>query len=182
MDLDAANAVMIGEYFAGMDTAAALPGLRAIVEDWRPDVIVRDCWEYASTLVAELHGIPVARVALGLAAVEALSIDLAAAAVDEARASSACHPTRPATGSATRRSSRCSPQALEDPAPWPTHRFRHAVSAGAPPLPDWWPGNDDPLVYVTLRDGQRGRAPPLLPGALPGRDRRARGARRRACS
>ena len=72
MDLDTANAVMIGEYFARMDTAAALPGLRAIVEDWRPDVIVRECWEYASTLVAELHGIPVVRVALGLAAVEAL--------------------------------------------------------------------------------------------------------------
>ena len=86
MDLDSANAVMIGEYFARMDTAAALPGLRAIVEDWRPDVIVRECWEYASTLVAELHGIPVVRVALGLAAVEALSIDLAAAAVDAARA------------------------------------------------------------------------------------------------
>ena len=59
LDLDAANARMIGEYFGRLDTAAALPGLRAIVEDWRPDVIVRDCWEYASTLVAELHGIPV---------------------------------------------------------------------------------------------------------------------------
>ena len=58
MDLDTANAVMIGEYFARMDTAAALPGLRAIVEDFRPDVILRDCWEYASTLVAELHGDP----------------------------------------------------------------------------------------------------------------------------
>ena len=80
MDLDTANAVMIGEYFARMDTAAALPGLRAIVEDFRPDVIVRDCWEYASTLVAELHGIPVVRVALGLAAVEAYSIDVAASA------------------------------------------------------------------------------------------------------
>ena len=80
MDLDSANAVMIGEYFARMDTAAALPGLRAIVEDWRPDVIVRECWEFGSTLVAELHGIPVVRVGLGLAAVEALSIDLAAPA------------------------------------------------------------------------------------------------------
>ena len=69
LNLDAANARMIGEYFGRLDTAAALPGLRSIVEDWRPDVIVRDCWEYASTLVAELHDIPVVRVALGLAAV-----------------------------------------------------------------------------------------------------------------
>ncbi len=42
------------------------------------------------------------------------------------------------------------PEALEDPPPWPTHRFRHVVSEDAPPLPDWWPGNDDPLVYVTF--------------------------------
>jgi UDP:flavonoid glycosyltransferase YjiC (YdhE family) len=68
-DLDTSNAVMIGEYFGRLDTAAALPGLGAIVENSRPDVIVRDCWEYASTLVAEQRGIPVARAALGLGAV-----------------------------------------------------------------------------------------------------------------
>ena len=38
---------MIGEFFGRLDTAAALPGLREIVEDWRPDVIVRESWEYA---------------------------------------------------------------------------------------------------------------------------------------
>ena len=106
MDLDTANAVMIGEYFARMDTAAALPGLRAIVEDWRPDVIVRECWEFASTLVAELHGIPVVRVALGLAAVEELSIGLAAAALDAARAELGLPPDPAGDRLRERRSSR----------------------------------------------------------------------------
>ena len=166
MNLDTANNLMIGEYFARMDTAAALPGLRAIVEDWRPDVIVRDCWEYASTLVAELHGIPVARVALGLAAVEALSIELAAPAVDAARAELGLPPDPAGDRLRDTPFLTMLPEAIEDPAvpaPWPTHRFRHAVSADAPPLGDWWPGNDDPLVYVTFGSVTAGAHLPYFP-------------------
>jgi UDP:flavonoid glycosyltransferase YjiC (YdhE family) len=152
-DLDTANAVMIGDYFARLDTAAALPGLGAIVEDWRPDAIVRDCWEYASTLVAEQRGIPVARVALGLGAVEELSIELAAPAVDAARAGLGLPPDPAGDRLAETPLLTWIPAALEDPAvpaPRLTHRFRHAAPAAAPPLPEWWPGNDDPLVYVTF--------------------------------
>ena len=36
LDLETANDLMVGEFFARIDTAAALPGLRAIIEDWRP--------------------------------------------------------------------------------------------------------------------------------------------------
>jgi UDP:flavonoid glycosyltransferase YjiC (YdhE family) len=150
MDLDTSNAAMIGEYFARMDTAAALPGLRAIVEDWRPDVIVRECWEYASTLLAELRGIPIVRVALGLAEVEALSIGLAAPAVDAARAELGLPPDPAGERLRDTPFLTMVPEELDGPAPWPAHRFRHAVSHDAPPLPDWWPGNGDPLVYVTF--------------------------------
>jgi len=167
MDLDTANAVMIGEYFARMDTAAALPGLRAIVEDWRPDVIVREGWEYASALVAELHGIPVARVALGLAAVEALSIDLAAAAVDAARAELGLPPDPAGDRLRDTPFLTMIPEALEDPAvpaPWPIHRFRPAVPVAPPPLPDWWPGNDErALVYVTFGSVTAGEHLPYFP-------------------
>ncbi len=38
LDIDAANARMVGEYFGRLDTTAALPGLEAIVARWRPDV------------------------------------------------------------------------------------------------------------------------------------------------
>ena len=86
LSFEAANARMIGDFFGRLDTAAALPGLRAIVEDWRPDVIVRESWEYGGALVAERYGIPLARVGLGLAAVEELTIGWAAAGVDASRA------------------------------------------------------------------------------------------------
>ena len=53
LSFEAANAQMIGEFFGRMDTAAALPDLTGIVEDWRPDVIVRESWEFGGALVAE---------------------------------------------------------------------------------------------------------------------------------
>ena len=180
-----ANAAMIGEYFARMDTAAALPGLRAIVEDWRPDVIVRECWEYASTLVAELHGIPVVRVALGLAAVEELSIGLAAAALDAARAELGLPPDpgrRPAPRHAVphddpggargpRRPGAAAHPSLPATAVRPTRRRWRLVARQR---------RSARLRDVRLGDGRR--APAVLPGALPGGDRRARAAARAACS
>ena len=94
LDVDAADALMVGEFFAGIDTRAALPDLLRIVESWRPDIIVRESWEFASTIAAEVHGIPLARVGLGLASLEERSIRLAAPAVDEGRAGcrTACGP------------------------------------------------------------------------------------------
>ena len=77
---------MIGEFFAGLDVRAELPALGDLVESWHPDVIVRESWEFGSELLAERHGIPILRVGLGLAATEAETIELAAPAVDKARA------------------------------------------------------------------------------------------------
>ncbi len=66
-DIDTADGAMISQFFAGLDLRAELPALRALVASWRPDVIVRESWEFGSTLVAELHQIPIVRVGLGLA-------------------------------------------------------------------------------------------------------------------
>jgi UDP:flavonoid glycosyltransferase YjiC (YdhE family) len=165
-DMATANALMIGDYFARLDTAAALPGLRAIVEDWRPDVIVRDCWEFASTLLAEQYGIPVARVALGLVAVEEMSIGLAAPALDVARAGLGLPPDPAGDRLRDTPFLTMIPAPLEDPAapvPKVIHRFRHAVSDDAPPLGEWWPGNDDPLVYLTFGSVTAGAHLPYFP-------------------
>jgi UDP:flavonoid glycosyltransferase YjiC (YdhE family) len=108
----------------------------------------------------------VARVALGLEAVEALSIDLAAAAVDEARARLGLPPDPAGDRLRDTPFLTMIPDALEDPAvpaPQRTHRFRHAVSEDAPPLPGWWPGNDDPLVYVTFGSVTAGAHLPYFP-------------------
>ena len=66
-DIETAHARMIAEYFGRMDTVAALPGLAASSRTGGPDVILRDSWEFASTLVAAPARDPARRVGLGLA-------------------------------------------------------------------------------------------------------------------
>jgi UDP:flavonoid glycosyltransferase YjiC (YdhE family) len=169
LGIEAANARMMGEFFARIDTRAALPGLSAIVEEWRPDVILRESWEFASTLVAEMYGMPLVRVGLGLAAMEDLSVRLAASAVDDARADLGL-PADPA-GDRLRDAPYFTmmPPGLEDPAvalPAHTRRFAFPPPAPAPrPLPDRWPGNEDPLVYLTLGSVAAGVHLPFFPEA-----------------
>lgn len=153
LDMEASNALMIGEFFARIDARAALPGLRTLVEDWQPDAIVRDSWEFASTIVAELYEIPLARVGLGLAAVEELSIGLAAPAVDAIRADVGLPPGQAADRMGGTPYFTTVPEALEiDPtrSPGRTTRLRHGVLDAEGGLPDWWPGNHDPLVYLSF--------------------------------
>ena len=102
LDLETADRLMIGEFFAGIDLRAELPGLRAIVARDRPDLILRESWEFGSTLVAELEGIPIARVGLGLASVEGRSIEAAAPGWTPPAPRSACPAIRAAGGSRRR--------------------------------------------------------------------------------
>ena len=58
------------------------------------------------------------------------------------------------------------PAELEDPAtpgPAQTRRFRFEVDSGAEELPGWWPGNEDPLVYVTFGSIAAGAHLPYYP-------------------
>ena len=165
LDLDAANETMVGEFFGGIDTRASLPALTAIVEEWRPDVIVRESWEFASTIVAERRKIPVARVGLGLAAVEEVSIEAAAPTVDSIRR----HNGLPADPSGERLKGShfftLLPE-LIDPAAAElapiVHRFRNRV-AEPEPLPELWSGSDDPLVYLTFGSVTAGAHLPYFP-------------------
>lgn len=65
-----ANAVVIGEVFGRLATAAALPGVLRMIEAWRPDVVVRESYEFASAVAAERAGVPHVRVATGLRSTE----------------------------------------------------------------------------------------------------------------
>jgi hypothetical protein len=160
-----ANAVVIGEVFGRLAAGAALPGLEAMIESWRPDVIVRESYEFASALAAERAGVPHVRVATGLASTEEWMLGYARAApVSQIRASPLISFT---------------PPALDDgPA---SHRFRAEV---ATPGSNRW---GEPLVYVTFGSVVAGT--PLYPGvyraaleelaeraAAGQRDRRALGA------
>ena len=166
LDMDAANKTMIGEFFAGLDLRAELPALRALVESWHPDVIVRESWEFGSTLVGELHEIPVARVGLGLAELESSSIKLAVPQVDEAREELGLPPDPEGERLATAPFMTTIPEELEDPnesRPRGTSRFRFEVGAGGDGLPDWWQGNDGPLVYLTFGSVAAGAHLPYYP-------------------
>jgi UDP:flavonoid glycosyltransferase YjiC (YdhE family) len=156
LGIDEANAKVIGEYFARIDTAATLPGVRELVEGWRPDLILRESWEYASALVAELHEIPIVRVGLGLAGMEEESIALATPALDAQRAELGL-PADPAGDRLRETPFFTMVPALLDDAPAASaqvSRFRQddpVLDAGSSaPLPDWWPGNTDPLVYLSF--------------------------------
>jgi UDP:flavonoid glycosyltransferase YjiC (YdhE family) len=165
LDVDTANRVMISEFFAGLDLRAELPALREIVESRRPDVIVRESWEFGSTLVAELYGIPIVRIGLGLAEMEYVSVRLAAPEVDKAGVDLGL----PSDPGGERLSAgpflTTMPKELEDPAasmPAQTARFRFDVGESGQ-LPDWWPGNEDPLVYLTFGSVAAGGHLPYFP-------------------
>jgi UDP:flavonoid glycosyltransferase YjiC (YdhE family) len=157
---------MVGEFFAGIDSRAALPALTAIVDEYKPDLVVRESWEFGSTIAAESHGIPVARVGLGLTSVEELSIEIAAPTVDRIRREHGL-PADP-LGDRLRASHFFTliPESI-DPAiarlaPI-VHRFRTPEQETAPPLPDLWPGKEDPLVYMTLGSVTAGAHLPYFP-------------------
>ena len=144
---------MIRVVFGRMDTRASLPGLLEIAETWRPELIVSEGYEYAGALAGELHGIPSVRVGTGLASMEDWALELAAAPVESLRSELG----RPADPGGERPRGlpylTRTPLSFEDPAlpALPaTYRFRDPSPAAAEPLPDWWAGSGDPLVYVSF--------------------------------
>lgn len=79
------DALIIGEGFARVGGGGVLPGMVAVVDDWRPDVVVHECYEVAGPIAAEARGVPVVRVALGLASTEDWVTRLSAATVADLR-------------------------------------------------------------------------------------------------
>jgi UDP:flavonoid glycosyltransferase YjiC (YdhE family) len=149
---DEANALVVTEIFGRIDTRAALPGLAPVFEGWRPDVVLRDPAEYASAL-AERHAIPQARVAVGLGALEEIALGWASEPLSSIRAELGLDPD-PAL-STVRSSPYLSvvPASVEHPAlpaPPATHRYRVPSDDETSVLPDWWPGRDGPIVYVSF--------------------------------
>jgi UDP:flavonoid glycosyltransferase YjiC (YdhE family) len=130
---DEANAVIISEVFARLDAGAALPRAREAVATWRPDVVLHESAEFAGPIAATEHGVPHARVGIGLGVVERLMWELAQPCLPGAFD----HEAEPHLT--------LFPESIEDPAVAPfarTARFRD---------PSWLPARaGEPLVYVTF--------------------------------
>jgi UDP:flavonoid glycosyltransferase YjiC (YdhE family) len=151
---DEQNVVVIGEIFGRLDATASLRRLREACDEWAPDVVLRDPNEYGSAIAAEAAGIPHARVGIGLASVEELSLGIAAAPIDRLRGSAGLAPDQ--DGAELRGSPYLTmfPTSLEDPAvPEQVRaaRFRDPAWDASPDgVPAWSGDGARPLVYVTF--------------------------------
>jgi MGT family glycosyltransferase len=59
-----ANRVIVAELFGRLDAQAALPAVTKIINDWQPDLVVREPCEFASMVAAERAGISHLQVAI----------------------------------------------------------------------------------------------------------------------
>ena len=135
--------VVVGVIFAALNVDAMLPTLEQAMEEWKPDLVVREAAEYASAIAADRHGSPHVRVSIGVALVEEASLALAAPALDERKPG--------ITGRIAESPYLSYFPASVDPSPFPLTRYRHpATEAAVEELPDWWPGDERPLVYVSF--------------------------------
>ena len=66
------------EWFGRLCTAALLPAVEAVCDEWRPDLVLREAAEYASAIAAEARGIAHAQIAISKAEVEWGSLQIAA--------------------------------------------------------------------------------------------------------
>lgn len=142
-----AGRLVVGDIFARLNVAAMLPSVRAACSEWRPDLILRDTAEFASAIAGEEHGVPHARVAVSLAAAEEAALAIARPVLDGRRGGvvDSIHASPYLS---------LFPASLEDPdasEPPATYRFRDpADRPSRQALPDWWPGDDAPLVYISF--------------------------------
>jgi UDP:flavonoid glycosyltransferase YjiC (YdhE family) len=148
---DEQNEVVVRDIFGRLNTAAALPRMRAVFEEWGPELVLHDPNEYSSALTAEENGVMHARVAIGLSSVEELGLGIVAQILD---------------ADVLRRSPYLSvfPPSLDEGSQPSTNRFRETAWDIEPgELPAWWPGREDqPLVYVTF-GSVAGQFPQALP-------------------
>jgi UDP:flavonoid glycosyltransferase YjiC (YdhE family) len=143
--LPAEQASVLGnrELFGRLATTAMLPAMHDALQEWTPDIVLRDPCEYSSAVAALRLGIRTAQVAIGLADVERPSIDVAAPVLEDCekgvveRLISEPYLTRFA--------------ASLDASTFPdTRRYREPLQASNGSLPDWWFGSGGPLVYASF--------------------------------
>ncbi len=133
-----ANRLVVGQIFGRLDPTAALPRLRKVIEEWRPDLVVRESAEFGAAVAAELHDVPQVRVAIGLGEMERYMLGVVQSDVDALRRSYGL--SVPARHGETP-SYTLFPAGLEEE-PLPALRFRD---------PAWVRSRGgDPFVYVTF--------------------------------
>jgi UDP:flavonoid glycosyltransferase YjiC (YdhE family) len=150
-EVRAGSRIVMEEIYAGEHARAALPGMLATMRTWRPDVVVRETCEFASVVAAERLGVPHVHVAVFLAGAS-LDWGHLGEPLDRLRARLGLPPDPHPEQLWDAPYLTLTPRSLEDPASAPapgTQRF-HEPAAPPRPLPDWWSGSEEPLVYVSF--------------------------------
>jgi hypothetical protein len=142
-----ADDLVVTEVFGRLDRDAALPSMRAAVDEWRPDVVLREPGELASYVAATERGIPHVQTNIGLSVLDDRFLPLLVPTLEEI----GC----PSTGLLSAPRWTTVPPSFDLPAETSTGAVTHAREprpdrAGEPSLPDWWSGDDRPLAYVTF--------------------------------
>ena len=142
---------VMGEVFAGMRARASLPGLVRLVADFRPDVLLRETTEYAGLLAAERLGVRHGRIGIMAAATETWGVPVVAPVLDGHRARLGLRPDPRGRRITDSPYLTVIPAAMEDPDDvGPPHALRFRERPPAPRrLPDWWGGDERPLVYAS---------------------------------
>jgi UDP:flavonoid glycosyltransferase YjiC (YdhE family) len=141
---------VIGDLFAGMHARAALPDMLALVGSWRPDVVVRETMEFASTLAAERHGVPQVRFGVHLMAVvdgNAGPLGLAAGPLGALRPAAGLEPDPELRAIRDSPLLTLAPASTDAPGAPPVSRFRDPAAAAAPAGAR---NGRRPLVYVAF--------------------------------
>jgi len=130
------------ELFADAATRAMLDAARQTRDDWKPDFVVREPCEYASAVAAHEAGITQTQVGISLSAIEWGVLGMVEQVIE-------CHSAGVAEAIAAAPYLSSFPASL-DPSPWPVMVRFHTQVPPARSLPEWWPGDDRPLVYLTF--------------------------------
>ena len=141
-----ANRRVVSELFAGIYTEAALPRVVEACATFRPDVILSETAEFAGGLAAEHAGIPHVRVGICAPSFEAQFGE----GIDEAVAQHRAGLGLPDAAGPEAPYLTLAPPALDDHGAVPDARRFRAEEPAPAPLPDWWHGAGEPLVYLTL--------------------------------
>lgn len=137
---------LVALIFADLAPRAILPGMLAAIDEWRPDVIVREVGEIGSLIAAELRGIPQVEVLIGMGKFSVETLPVAAPLVAAVRESVGLEPDESGTRMLAGPKWSLLPEILEEPdLPRPPEIQRFSTGA-SPAVSD----PRDPLIYVTF--------------------------------
>jgi UDP:flavonoid glycosyltransferase YjiC (YdhE family) len=153
--------------YVDLYAGAALPGMLAAIEDWRPHVVVRESAEFASAVAAERLGVPHAEIGIGLSIQADKLLALAAPGLDKLRARVGLAPDPEARSVRSLRLT-MAPHSLEDPSHAEpsdrVRRFRAPAAGSAEPALDPFGDPGAPLVYLSFGTEVPSRTRDYFPG------------------